>query len=312
MRTYTLLFYALVLLTPFLAQAQSNQRETVIIRRPSSGSTTVEISPGGVYVNGEQVATRNELNNRNLNKRIVIEDNTSGATRSYDDYWNSSGGNASESRRAVLGVYTGPSSQEGAFIQSITPNSAAEMAGLRNGDVITRIDTSYVDDAAALTRVVRTYSPGDRVIIHYRRNGKDRQTTATLKESTERTSSRVYEYSDPRWNTDPSEPLSPFSQELEQAFGTRPQLGVTVEDLANDRGVRIISVRSGSPAETSGIRADDIITAIDGYGINNVDDLQRRVANLKPGATLKVEMIRGNDKVTKRVYIPKPRNSKDL
>lgn len=310
MRTYPLLLIGLLLAfaEPVLAQSVRTQRETIVIKRSGSGSVTVDISDDGIYVNGERVATRAEVNNRNLTKRIIVEDGDLGGsdTRPYDDYYNS--GTANDPGRAVLGVYSGPNrSNSGAIIQSVTRSSGAERGGLRSGDIITRVDTINIYDSDDLTRAIRRYDPGDRVTINYSRNGRDRQTTVTLGEADRPGWSRIYESNDPWRNEWPRRTMDD-----DDVYSSRPKLGVAVEELANGKGVRILSVKPYSPAEAGGLRSDDVITSIDGIRVDNIDDLQRVVGNLKEGNSIRLNIIRSGDRISKMVTMPKPKDIRDF
>jgi putative serine protease PepD len=68
-------------------------------------------------------------------------------------------------------------------------------------------------------------------------------------------------------------------------------LGIHVSDVANNGGAKIGSVESGSPADSAGLKAGDVITAIGGKQISSADDLTASVNSYKPGdkATLTVD-----------------------
>lgn len=65
---------------------------------------------------------------------------------------------------------------DGAQIQSITPDSAADEAGLEEGDIITAVDGTAITGSDSLIVTVRSYRPGDTVEITYLR-GEDEHTT---------------------------------------------------------------------------------------------------------------------------------------
>ncbi len=60
-------------------------------------------------------------------------------------------------------------------------------------------------------------------------------------------------------------------------------LGIQVSDAANNGGAKVNSVVSSSPADSAGLKAGDVITAIDGKPITNADDLTAAVNVYKPG-----------------------------
>jgi len=70
----------------------------------------------------------------------------------------------------------------GAFVTNVVSGSPADVAGLRTGDVVVRIDNKAVDSAAQLGSVVRQYRPGDKVTVVVNRDGTELSVEATLSE----------------------------------------------------------------------------------------------------------------------------------
>jgi putative serine protease PepD len=68
-------------------------------------------------------------------------------------------------------------------------------------------------------------------------------------------------------------------------------LGIRVSD-ASSTGAQITSVVSGSPADKGGLKAGDVITAIDGTAITNADDLTSQVAAHQPSDLITVKVDR--------------------
>jgi S1-C subfamily serine protease len=71
-------------------------------------------------------------------------------------------------------------SDSGAVITEVTSGSAAEDAGLRVRDVITRIGDSEVTRMEEVARAVRRHRPGDDVTVEFVRGGERREVTVTL------------------------------------------------------------------------------------------------------------------------------------
>ncbi|MFS3128923.1 S1C family serine protease [Nocardioides sp. Bht2] len=80
----------------------------------------------------------------------------------------------------VSDVRTDDTGATGAEIKEATSGNAAQEAGLKAGDVITKIDDHQVTGSEALIATVRGYRPGDKVQITYIRNGTAKTTTLTL------------------------------------------------------------------------------------------------------------------------------------
>jgi putative serine protease PepD len=70
-------------------------------------------------------------------------------------------------------------------------------------------------------------------------------------------------------------------------------LGIRVGDSTSGNGAVVSSVVSGSPASKAGLKAGDVITAIDGNPIASADDLTAQVAAHQPNDTVTVTVQRG-------------------
>ena len=72
----------------------------------------------------------------------------------------------------VIGAtVTGDGSGNGVTLSAVTPDGAADQAGLRANDVITAIDGQRVNEPEDLIVAIRTHRPGDVVTLNYERNG---------------------------------------------------------------------------------------------------------------------------------------------
>ena len=69
---------------------------------------------------------------------------------------------------------------QGAQLKSIEDGGAAEKAGLKNGDVITKVDDTVIDGSESLVATIRGHRPGESVQITYLRDGKTQTTTTQL------------------------------------------------------------------------------------------------------------------------------------
>ncbi|HEY0902849.1 MAG TPA: trypsin-like peptidase domain-containing protein [Marmoricola sp.] len=69
---------------------------------------------------------------------------------------------------------------QGAQVQSVQNGGPADEAGLRKGDVITKVDDQVIDSSESLVAIVRGHRPGDKVTLTYVRDGRTDTATATL------------------------------------------------------------------------------------------------------------------------------------
>ena len=74
----------------------------------------------------------------------------------------------------------GLSTDEGAYINSISANGPAAKAGLQEGDVIVKVDGETITSASDLVLAVRSHNPGDKVSVTYIRDGKEGTAEVTL------------------------------------------------------------------------------------------------------------------------------------
>ncbi len=75
--------------------------------------------------------------------------------------------------------------KSGVVIQDVIDGSAASLAGLKKGDVITKVGNVEVDDKAELRYQLYKYSVGDKLKISYNRSGDIKEVVVTLKGSDE-------------------------------------------------------------------------------------------------------------------------------
>jgi putative serine protease PepD len=68
----------------------------------------------------------------------------------------------------------------GANLAAVTGGGAADQAGLKAGDIVTKVDDRRVDSADALIAAVRAHAPGSKVQVTYIRGGSEHTATVTL------------------------------------------------------------------------------------------------------------------------------------
>ncbi|GAC1380509.1 MAG: trypsin-like peptidase domain-containing protein [Marmoricola sp.] len=71
-----------------------------------------------------------------------------------------------------VGNAAGNSSQQGALVASVDPKGVAKTAGLKTGDLITKVDNEVVTNGDSLVATIRGHRPQDKVTLTYIRNGK--------------------------------------------------------------------------------------------------------------------------------------------
>jgi putative serine protease PepD len=69
---------------------------------------------------------------------------------------------------------------DGAEVQEVNAGSTAADAGLKKGDVITKVDDHLITGADSLVATIRSYRPGDQVSVTYERDGESKTVTLQL------------------------------------------------------------------------------------------------------------------------------------
>ena len=91
-------------------------------------------------------------------------------------------------------------------------------------------------------------------------------------------------------------------------FDDGPKMGISIEDLTEGSGAKVLEVTEGSPAAKAGIAKNDIITSVDGSSICDVATLQEKASDLKAGDAITLKLTR--DGKTKEVTVKIPKKVK--
>jgi serine protease Do len=93
----------------------------------------------------------------------------------------------------------------------------------------------------------------------------------------------------------------------------RGMIGVTIQPVTSDiasslglsqvRGALVNSVQTGSPADKAGIRRGDVITSVNGAAVKDSNDLRNDVAQMAPGSTAKLTVVRDGKEQTLNVTL---------
>ena len=160
---------------------------------------------------------------------------------------------------------------QGAVIAQVVPRSAAAKAGLREGDVVLRVNNRTIRDASSLRNAVGLLEVGASVLLDILRDGRP----LTIK-------AKVGEYVPDKAEGDDLNPR--LAGAVFEDIGPSSPLGGKLQ------GVLIARVESGSPAARAGLRSNDVITGINRQRISSTDELRRIAAGSN---ALLINLIRG-------------------
>ncbi|MBX2930522.1 MAG: PDZ domain-containing protein [Chitinophagaceae bacterium] len=199
--------------------------------------------------------------------------------------------------KALLGVYT-ESVEEGAKITEVSKKSAAEKAGLKTDDIITKIDDEKVTETNSLSTIISKHKVGDKVMITYIRSGKTATTQAMLEKNNTPVTSVWRQYFEEGFE-------APEGNFFFNTYPRRPKIGIQIQDVEEGNGVKILEIEAETPAAKAGLKVDDIITEIEGSELKGVDDLRIRLKDFKEGDSFKVKYKRGNKTYNTDIKLPK-------
>jgi C-terminal processing protease CtpA/Prc len=226
---------------------------------------------------------------------------------------------------SFLGVYTeeitkdnmaqyGLREARGVGITEVVKDSPAERAGLKKGDVITRFDNEAVTSVRKLNRLVSEVAPDHKANLSVSRGGADENLTVTI--------GKRQAYADtlgkmtippgsfPRIENFP-EGTTIFSLGNSRRIGVgTTQLTKQLADyfgVTDGKGVLVTSVSENSPAAKAGLKAGDVITAVNGEKIEGSGDLSRAINKQKEG-DVTLSIVRDKSPQTIKVTPEKAEN----
>jgi serine protease Do/serine protease DegQ len=165
-----------------------------------------------------------------------------------------------EVRRGVLGVAGRSVNSEiakameldinqGGFVEQVTPDSAADEAGIRAGDVIIKVNGKMIKTFNELRGKIGSIGAGKVVkLTVIRKDGKEKEYDVTLKRSE--------------------------AANIEAA-SLHPMLdGAELENNSQSNGIIVAEIAENSPAASVGLRKGDVINGINRQRINNIGELR--------------------------------------
>lgn len=201
-----------------------------------------------------------------------------------------------ENIRPFVGVRVGELEDEkGVVVGQVVADSPAAKAGLKNGDVITRVDGREIDSPDTLQNVLAKHKPGETLNFHFKRNGKEGTAKVTLGKAPREALGRIEpEESEegalgaPRAHAFLGVQAIPVDELTPRL---KKRLGIDGED-----GLVVMEVVPGSPAAKAGLQHGDVIAQINGKDVTGVEDLIKAIRSAGVGKTVKLNVQRGKEK----------------
>ena len=149
---------------------------------------------------------------------------------------------------------------DGVYLIEVVENGGAEAAGLRNGDIITKVDQTTVSSYYDLSFAVGSKRPGDQVAVSYLRNGKLNTVNVTLRDEKGGTSFRS------KADLTVTEKIGSEFEPLSERFKT---------DYGLNSGVVAKNVVEGSEMSKIGVVDNYIVIEVNGKPVNSQKDVEK-------------------------------------
>ena len=190
-------------------------------------------------------------------------------------------------KRAMLGITMQPidkkiqeelklNSMNGVYIVEVSKGSAAEEAGLKQGDVITAIDGQRITDGASVQEKVNNYHPGEKAVITYIRDGKELTTEVTFHAAASQNG-----------ETDVDGSVAFYGARLKAAAPEE------LKALGLRSGVKIVSVGQGKMAE-AGATSGSVILYVNDEPVSKPEDVIAKAKKAQRG--IYIEGVDANGK----------------
>ena len=292
------------------------KKESITIRKKTDDKekVTIVIDGDNITVNGKPIDQLKDedievIRNRTMAMGPRFKGRIAPAfrTRVFGDAF------GDRKERALLGV-TSQKDGKGAKITEVNKESAAEKAGLKKDDIITRInDHHIIENSEDLYNSISDFKPGEKITITYLRDGKQLTTTATLgKTDAPRVQSFKFNGDDFNGNFNFDMPKMRGLENLKLDMVRRPRLGMGIQDQEDGKGVKVLDVDDESVAAKAGLQKGDVVTEIDGKTVSSVDELREKLRTVKEGDTLKLTYLRDGKTNAAEVKFPRKLKTAEL
>jgi hypothetical protein len=167
---------------------------------------------------------------------------------------------------------------EGLLMESVLPGGPAEAAGLRDGDVLVKVDGRPITAEGDLRAILRTTPIGKTVEVEFVRDGESRRVPLTT------IAPGAY---DPR-------AFDPPGGSGYWGVGNLRRVAVPG---ANFYGVQLGDVSTNRPADIAGLKEDDIVLEFGGRPVRTTEGLRSYINHTAPGTTVNVAVIRDGQRL---------------
>jgi serine protease Do len=169
----------------------------------------------------------------------------------------------------------------GVLVTNVFRDTPAAEAGIRRGDVITKVEGQPVDDSNGVRTQAAFAKPGQTLALEVFRDGQHQEISIVVGEMPE----GVLDLADA------SRGMNVFQPDA-RTYGLR------IDEPANPlepSSAMVVAVLEGSPAWDAGIRPGDVILSIQGYEVDTAEQANQLLTELNPTIGVTVRLL-GNDR----------------
>lgn len=167
--------------------------------------------------------------------------------------------------------------ERGALVSEVMPESPAQKAGVKPGDIIVEFDAKSIREVGDLPRIVAATPSGKEVGLKVIRDKKEQVFNVTI--------DRLKDESEPAVPVDSTRlgmSVTELTKELAATYRIKETGGLIVTDVKMD-----------GAAQVAGIQRGDVIREINGKQVATVADYEKEVAGVKKGETIRILLKRG-------------------
>ena len=201
----------------------------------------------------------------------------------------------------------------GALVRAVMPDSPADAAGLRRGDVITRYNGTALAGAGKLVELARGLQPGDTVRLEYRRDGATKNATLVADRMERRIEMAFRGMPGGGPGGDrmgpgmgmhmPGMDMHMPGMDMHMMMFRHHAAGLQLVEVGKDLG-EYFGISEGflvvkPPADSaSPLKAGDVLLAIDGRKPQSVEHAFEILHSYAPGEKAKLEVMRKKQRTT--------------
>ena len=173
--------------------------------------------------------------------------------------------------------------RSGAFVASVLSEQSADRAGLKKGDVVTRIDGRLCNGGTQLRNYVASRRPGSTIQMEVNRGGQNKRLSVRL---TERTAEAMARFRGDE--NDFGSELVPVTPGNQRKYGYR----------GLQSGLIVTSVENGSLADQADLEAGDVIESVGGLNVRSTEQLGELLLEAKRiGQPMRMIVRRGRERL---------------